>query len=82
MMLADILQQLPDQVINEVLLAMGETRIDSAWRPSFSILKTLLEGLLNTDTITVRRSHTLDVVLRYLRRHDEIPSMTDNLLVG
>src|SRR5690606_12603369 len=38
-------------------------------------------GLLNTDTITVRRSHTLDVVLRYLRRHDEIPEMTDNILV-
>ncbi len=38
-------------------------------------------GLLNTDTITVRRSHTLDVVLRYLRRHDEIPAMTDNILV-
>jgi len=38
-------------------------------------------GLLNTDTITVRRSHTLDVVLRYLRRHDEIPMMTDNILV-
>jgi magnesium transporter len=37
--------------------------------------------LMNTDTITVRRSHTLDVVLRYLRRHDEIPSMTDNILV-
>jgi len=38
-------------------------------------------GLLNTDTITVRRSHTLDVVLRYLRRHDQIPHMTDNILV-
>jgi magnesium transporter len=38
-------------------------------------------GLLNTDTITVRRGHTVDVVLRYLRRHDEIPKMTDNILV-
>jgi magnesium transporter len=38
-------------------------------------------GLLNTDTITVRRSHTLDVVLRYLRRHDQLPHMTDNILV-
>jgi magnesium transporter len=38
-------------------------------------------GLLNTDTITVRRNHTLDVVLRYLRRHDEIPEMTDSILV-
>ena len=38
-------------------------------------------GLMNTDTITIRARHTLDVVLRYLRRHDEIPEMTDNLIV-
>ncbi len=78
--LADILQQLPDQVINEVLLAMGEqdrARLESV----LSYPEDTAGGLLNTDTITVRRSHTLDVVLRYLRRHDEIPSMTDNILV-
>ena len=77
---ADILQQLPGQVINEVLLSMGE-------RDRHRLERVLLYpedtagGLLNTDTITVRRSHTLDVVLRYLRRHDEIPAMTDNILV-
>ena len=38
-------------------------------------------GLMNTDTITVRDNHSIDVVLRYLRRHDEIPEMTDNLFV-
>jgi len=38
-------------------------------------------GLMNTDTITVRRNHTIELVLRYLRRHDRIPEMTDNLLV-
>jgi len=38
-------------------------------------------GLMNTDTITIRARLTLDVVLRYLRRHDEIPAMTDNLIV-
>ena len=38
-------------------------------------------GLMNTDTITIRADLTLDVVLRYLRRHDEIPEMTDNLIV-
>lgn len=78
--LADILQQLPDQVINEVLLSMGEqdrARLESV----LSYPEDTAGGLMNTDTITVRRSHTLDVVLRYLRRHDEIPSMTDNILV-
>ena len=36
---------------------------------------------MNTDTITVRPDVTLDVVLRYLRRHGEIPEMTDSLFV-
>jgi len=38
-------------------------------------------GLMNTDTITIRARLTLEVVLRYLRRHEEIPAMTDNLIV-
>ncbi len=78
--LADILQQLPEQVINEVLLSMGEQdrhRLEAV----MSYPEDTAGGLLNTDTITVRRSHTLDVVLRYLRRHNEIPTMTDNILV-
>ena len=36
---------------------------------------------MNTDSITIRAPLTLDVVLRYLRRHHEIPPMTDNLIV-
>jgi magnesium transporter len=36
---------------------------------------------MNTDTITVRPNITLDVALRYLRRHEELPAMTDSLLV-
>lgn len=36
---------------------------------------------MNTDTITIRARFTLETVLRYLRRHEEIPEMTDNLIV-
>ncbi|MEX1058606.1 MAG: magnesium transporter, partial [Natronospirillum sp.] len=78
--LADILQQLPEKVISEVLLYMGEhdrKRLEAV----LSYSEDSAGGLLNTDTITVRRDHTLDVVLRYLRRHAELPEMTDNLLV-
>jgi magnesium transporter len=78
--IADILQQLPEQVIYQVLLAMDEqdrNRLEAV----LSYPEDTAGGLLNTDTITVRRSHTLDVVLRYLRRHDQIPHMTDNILV-
>ena len=38
-------------------------------------------GLMNTDTITVRPTHTLELVLRYLRRHDSLPAMTDTIYV-
>ncbi len=77
---ADILQRLPEKVLQKVLRAMGEqdrTRVQQVLDyPDDSA-----GGLMNTDTITVRARHTLDVVLRYLRRHDEIPEMTDNLIV-
>lgn len=78
--IADILQNLPEQVIQEVLQSMDaqdRKRVEQV----LSYSEDTAGGLLNTDTITVRRNHTLDVVLRYLRRHDEIPEMTDSILV-
>jgi magnesium transporter len=36
---------------------------------------------MDTEVITVRPDITVDVVLRYLRRFDEIPDTTDNLFV-
>jgi len=77
---ADILQQLPDQVTSEVLDAMDaqdRARLEQVMLyPDDSA-----GGLMNTDTITVRADLSLDVVLRYLRRHDSIPDMTDSLIV-
>jgi len=78
--IADILQNLPEQLIYEVLQAMDDQdrkRLEAV----LSYPEDTAGGLLNTDNITVRRNHTLDVVLRYLRRHTEIPEMTDNILV-
>ena len=77
---ADILQQLPDRVTFEVLEAMDlqdRARIEKVmFYPDDTA-----GGLMNTDAITIRADLTLDVVLRYLRRHGEIPEMTDNLIV-
>ncbi len=77
---ADILQQLPDRIIQEVLEAMSEQnrlRVESV----LSYEEDTAGGLMNTDIITVRPRFTLDVVIRYLRRHDEIPASTDQLFV-
>ncbi|MCY4264973.1 MAG: magnesium transporter, partial [Gammaproteobacteria bacterium] len=77
---ADILQQLPQQIASQVLEAMDQQdrqRVESI----LSYDEDTAGGLMNTDTITVRRNHTVELVLRYLRRHDSIPEMTDNILV-
>ena len=76
----DMLQQLPDRVIPEVLQAMDDQnrqRIEQI----LSYDEDTAGGLMNTDTITVRPDLTLDVVLRYLRRHEELPETTDSLFV-
>jgi magnesium transporter len=78
--IADILQQLPGHVMQEVLFAMDQqdrARLERVMHYPDDIAG----GLMNTDTITIRAALTLDVVLRYLRRHSEIPKMTDNLIV-
>jgi len=78
--IADILQQLPDQVIQEVLLSMtaqDRHRVEQV----LSFDEYTAGGLMNTDTITVRPPLTLDVVLRYLRRYEDLPPMTDSIFV-
>lgn len=78
--IADILQQLPGHVTQEVLNAMDQqdrARLERVIHYPDDVAG----GLMNTDTITIRARLTLDVVLRYLRRHEEIPEMTDNLIV-
>jgi len=78
--IADILQQVPDAVTTEVLNAMDHqdrARLEQV----LHYADDTAGGLMNTDAITIRARLTLDVVLRYLRRHEEIPAMTDNLIV-
>ena len=78
--IVDILQQLPDRVISEVLQAMStqdRQRVESV----LTYDEDTAGGLMDTEVITVRSEITVDVVLRYLRRFEEIPEITDNLFV-
>jgi len=77
---ADILQQLPDRVTREVLNAM-DSQDRARLERVIHYPDDIAGGLMNTDAITIRARLTLEVVLRYLRRHEEIPEMTDNLIV-
>ena len=76
----DILQELPETVIEEILLSMDSQdrqRVEDV----LSFDEDSAGGLMNTDVVTVRPDITIDVVLRYIRRYRELPPMTDNLWV-
>ncbi|MDB9861869.1 magnesium transporter [Litorivicinus sp.] len=76
----DLLQELPESVIEEVLLSMDSQdrqRVEDV----LSYDEDSAGGLMNTDVVTVRPNITIDVVLRYIRRYHELPPMTDNLWV-
>lgn len=78
--LADIIEDLPETVVQEVLHSM-----DKENRERLEHVLTYPEdsagGLMNPETVTVRADVTLDVVLRYLRLRGELPEATDTLYV-
>jgi len=77
---ADIIQDLPETLIESVLLAMDEQnrqRLASV----LSYPEDTAGGLMNLDVIPVRADVTLDVISRFLRRRNEIPDGTDALMV-
>ena len=78
--LADLLQDLPGAVTHELLHSMDKQnrqRLETV----LSYPEDTAGGLMDLDIVTVRANVTLDVVLRYLRLHGEIPELTDNLMV-
>ncbi|MEE9551658.1 MAG: magnesium transporter [Gammaproteobacteria bacterium] len=77
---ADIIQDLPEEVQDSVLLSMDEQNRQRL-AAVLSYPEDTAGGLMNIDVISVRAEVTLDVVTRYLRRLDQIPEKTDNLMV-
>ena len=78
--LADLLADLPGTVTKKALSSMDyqdRQRLEAV----LSYDEDTAGGLMNTDTVTVRRDVTLDVVLRYLRTRGELPISTDSLFV-
>jgi magnesium transporter len=78
--LTDILQQLPDALTHQILQSMDatdRTRVENL----LSYPEDTAGGLMATDIISVRARVSIDVVLRYLRRHNELPPTTDTVFV-
>jgi len=77
---ADILQQLPQSVTDNVLAALNandRARVEAV----LSYDEDSAGGMMNTDTITVRPRHALELVFRYLRMRKDLPMSTDALIV-
>ena len=78
--LADLLQELPDVIAQRVLDSMSRAdraRVEAV----LPYPEDSAGGLMNTDAITVRPRHALEIVLRYLRLRKDLPEPTDALVV-
>lgn len=78
--LADLVQDLP-KAINQAILDAMDDQDRKRLEAVLVYDEDTAGGLMDTDFITVRAHVTLDVILRYLRRHTELPSSTDSLMV-
>src|SRR3989344_2137774 len=79
--IADLIPELSDELIAEILFALDKQdrqRLDAV----MSFADDTAGGLMNVDAITVRENITVEVVLRYLRRRDELPEHANALFVG
>lgn len=76
----DILQNLPEDRMNIILSKMSyrdRKRIEIG----LTYPENTAGGLLNTDVISVRPSHSIEVVINYLRDQEELPDNTDKIFV-
>ncbi|MFL6593640.1 MAG: magnesium transporter [Luteimonas sp.] len=78
--LADLVEDLPDTVIDEVLKSMDRENRERL-EQVLSYPEDSAGRLMNPDVVTVRADTTVDVVLRYLRLRGELPDHTDHLYV-
>ena len=76
----DILQNLPEDRMNTILSKMSyrdRKRIEIG----LTYPENTAGGLLNTDVISVRPSHSIEVVINYLRDQEELQVNTDKIFV-
>ena len=78
--LAELMEDLPDQVIGEVLKSMDRENRERL-EQVLSYPEDSAGRLMNPDVVTVRADVTVEVVLRYLRLRGEVPDNTDHLFV-
>jgi magnesium transporter len=78
--IADLAPDLPREVMQDVFKSLSVEEREQL-RAAMSYAEESVGALMDFDMIEVREDVTLEVVLRYLRRLDELPDHTDQLFV-
>ena len=78
--IADLVPDLPQEVVDDVLHSMSVEEREQL-RAAMSYPEDSVGALMDFDMVSVRDDVTLEVVLRYLRRMDELPDHTDQVFV-
>ena len=78
--LADLAPDLPQGVIDDVFRGLPIEEREQL-RAAMSYPEESVGSIMDFDMVTVREDISLEVVLRYLRRFDELPDHTDQLFV-
>jgi len=78
--IVDILQALPESKTQSILSTMSK-RDSKRIKEALIYPEDSAGGLMNTDIISVRPKHSLEVVMRYLRAQKQLPKNTDQIFV-
>lgn len=78
--IAELAPDLPQEVIDDVFQSLPIEEREQL-RAAMSFDDDMVGALMDFEDVTVRPDVSLEVVLRYLRRFDDLPSQTDQLFV-
>jgi magnesium transporter len=78
--LADLVEDLPTAVLPELMASLDSQQREQV-QSALSYKDDQLGALMDFEMVTIREDVSLEVVLRYLRRWDELPPQTDKLFV-
>jgi magnesium transporter len=78
--IAAIADDLPQEVMDDVFQSLSVEEREHL-RAAMSFEEDMVGAWMDFDDVQIRPDVTLEVVLRYLRRFDELPTQTDQLFV-
>lgn len=78
--LADLVEDLPTEVLPELMASLDAQQREQL-QSALSWADDQIGALMDFEMVTIRDDVSLETVLRYLRRFEELPAQTDKLFV-